>query len=144
MEPHIYDLSVSPPLELAIQDQFPVDFGLEPQTSAEVLTSPANVNVLQWIFTIQPACPAHVTQEYSWMEDRFLPSTLHYELNPVRDLGAYCEEVLNQASRGWGPDEAIVIANSMLEIWPPDKGKEFREKSTLRGFSAKVNMHSQS
>ena len=120
MEPHIYDLSVSPPLELAIQDQFPVDFGLEPQTSAEVLTSPANVNVLQWIFTIQPACPAHVTQEYSWMEDRFLPSTLHYELNPVRDLGAYCEEVLNQASRGWGPDEAIVIANSMLEIWPPD------------------------
>jgi hypothetical protein len=121
VKPYIYDLSVSPPLQLAIQDQLPVDFGLEPQTSAQMLTNPAGVNVLKWTFTIQPACPAHVTQEYTWMKDQFLSSALHYELNPVRDLAAYCDEVLNEASRGWGPEAAITVAISMLEIWPPEE-----------------------
>lgn len=39
--------------------------------------------------------------------------------------------------------EAIIIgALNRMEIWPPDKWKEFREKSTLRGFSANLDAHS--
>ncbi len=36
--PHIYDLSVSPPVELLLQDQVPVDFGLEPRLDVQVVS----------------------------------------------------------------------------------------------------------
>lgn len=39
--------------------------------------------------------------------------------------------------------EAVIIGVlNRMEIWPPDKWKEFREKATLRGFSANLDAHS--
>ena len=48
-----------------------------------------------------------------------------------------CEEV--------GIDnEAIVIGVlNRIEIWAPDRWQDFREKSTLQGFSANLDSHSQ-
>jgi hypothetical protein len=118
--PHIYDLSVTPPLELAIRDQLPLDFDLEPQTTAEAVPVNSSENILHWTYTIQPACPAHVTQEFTWQDGAFTPSPFHYELVPQPELGTYCEEVLNAAANQWSPEAAITIVNSMLEIWPPE------------------------
>ena len=48
-----------------------------------------------------------------------------------------CEEV--------GIDREVTIIGVLdrMEIWSPDKWKEFREKSTLQGFSANIDAHSQ-
>jgi len=48
-----------------------------------------------------------------------------------------CEEV--------GIDREVVIIGVLnrMELWAPDKWKEFREKSTLQGFSANLDSHSQ-
>ena len=124
--PHIYDLSFSPPLELPVQDQLPIDFGLEPQTTAEVITNLAGQNVLHWTYLVQPACPARMTQEYTWKDNNFIPSPLQYTLSPHYDLGAYCEEVLNAASNNWGPQPSIIVASNMLQIWPPEKDVQGR------------------
>jgi MraZ protein len=40
--------------------------------------------------------------------------------------------------------EAIIVGVlNRMEIWSPERWKEFREKSTLRGFSANLDAHSQ-
>jgi len=48
-----------------------------------------------------------------------------------------CEEV--------GIDREVIIIGVLnrMELWAPDKWKEFREKSTLQGFSANLDSHSQ-
>ncbi len=48
-----------------------------------------------------------------------------------------CEEV------GIGHEVTIIGVLNRMEIWSPDRWKEFREKSTLQGFSANVDVHSQ-
>ncbi len=118
--PHIFDLSVAPPAELPIQEQFPMDFGLEPSTEVEVITSTVGSHNLQVTSVLSPACPAHAIQEYTWKGNIFTVSPLVYELFPVYDLRTYCEDVLNAASTGWGAEAAITVANSMLKIWPPE------------------------
>ncbi len=119
-QPHIFDLSISPPKELPIQDQPPTDFGLEPHTEAQTVTSTSGENSLQLIYLVQPACPATITQEYSWDGEIFSTSAFEYKLKPVEGLQAFCETVLDQASAGWGPSAAISIATAMLEVWPPE------------------------
>ena len=126
LTPHIYDLSTSPPIELNVQDQIPIDFGLEPQTTAEAMTDHAGENYLHWTYTVQPACPVNISQDYTWTIDQFIPSSLHYELSPVPELGAYCVEVLDAASSYWGPNAAITVASRMLEIWPPEQDVQGR------------------
>jgi hypothetical protein len=118
--PHIFDLSVNPPLELPIQDQASVDFGLEPRSEAEVVPNSQGNNILRVIYTLLPACPIYVTQDYSWNNNGFTTTGLQYKLVPIKDLRAYCAVALDTASSGWGPEAAINIANSILEIWPPD------------------------
>lgn len=118
--PHIFDFSTSPPVELPLQDQVPVDFGLEPRTEAEIITGTQGGNNLQLTFLLLPACPAYVTQEYAWKGNSFTATQLQYELIPVTGLSAYCEVVLDEASSGWGPEAAINIAKVMLEVWPPE------------------------
>jgi MraZ protein len=48
-----------------------------------------------------------------------------------------CEEV--------GIDGEVVIIGVLnrMEIWAPDKWRQFREQSTLQGFSANLDTHSQ-
>ncbi len=118
--PHIFNLSVSPPLELPIQDQVPTDFGLEPQMEAQVVTNTQGGSNLQLTFILLPACPVYATQEYSWNGSTFISTQLHYEVAPVIGFTAYCEVVLDEASSGWGPEAAITVANAMLGIWPPE------------------------
>jgi MraZ protein len=48
-----------------------------------------------------------------------------------------CEEV------GIGHEVTIIGVLNRMEIWSPDRWKEFREKSTLQGFSANLDVHSQ-
>ncbi len=48
-----------------------------------------------------------------------------------------CEEV------GIDREVTIIGVLNRMEIWSPDKWKEFREKSTLQGFSANIDAHSQ-
>ena len=118
--PHIFDLTVSPPVELPIAEQVPVDFGLEPQTQVDVIDQSQGNNTLLVTNTLLPACPVQVTQEFHWSEDHFVASPFNYELSPVSDLTAYCETVLNVASTNWGPDPSIIVAHTMLDFWPPD------------------------
>jgi hypothetical protein len=124
--PHIFDLSVSPPDELPIEEQTPLDFGLEPQTVVSVIHLSQNEDTIQVTNTLSPACPLHVTQEYHWSEDHFEASPLKYEISPISSLAAYCETVLDVASNNWGSAPAIIIARSMLEIWPPQKDTQGR------------------
>jgi hypothetical protein len=118
--PHIYDLSVSPPVELLLQDQVPVDFGLEPRLDVQVVSDSQGSNLLRVTFLLLPACPTYVTQEYTWNGNSFINTPLQFELVPVTGLEAYCEVVLDEASSGWGPEAAITIANSILDTWPPE------------------------
>jgi hypothetical protein len=118
--PHIFDLSVTPPAELLIQEQIPMDFGLEPSTEVEVITRTVGSQILQVNSVLSPACPAHATQEYTWKGNIFTVTPLVYKLFPVYDLRTYCEDVLNAASTGWGAEAAITVASSMLGIWPPE------------------------
>jgi hypothetical protein len=118
--PHIFNLSANPPVELPVQGQVPTDFGLEPRMDVEVISDTLGNNLLQVTSVLLPACPEHVTQSYKWKDNIFTVSPLEYKLVPVYDLRAYCEVVLDTASAGWGPQAAITVATSMLEIWPPE------------------------
>ena len=118
--PHIFDLSKLPPTELPIQDQAPMDFGLEPRSEAEVVPNTQGGDKLQLIYTLLPACPVYVIQDYVWSENSFVTTPLQYELVPAEDNQAYCEVATDEASSGWGPEAAINVANAMLAIWPPE------------------------
>lgn len=118
--PHIFDLDATPPVELPIQEQLPMDFGLEPRTQTEVISDTFGNSVLDVTSVLLPACPTHAVQDYTWKDNIFTVTPLVYMLFPVFDLRAYCEEVLDTASIGWGPEAAITIATSMLDIWPPE------------------------
>ena len=48
-----------------------------------------------------------------------------------------CEEV------GIDSEAIIIGVLNRIEIWAPDKWQDFREKSTLQGFSANLDSHSQ-
>ena len=117
--PHIFDLSVSPPAELPVQDQLPMDFGLEPRTEAEIVTNSKGGNTLRVTFILLPACPVYVIQEYAWNGSSFTTTPLQYELKPVTGLTAFCEVVFDEATSGWGPEASIIVANTMLGVWPP-------------------------
>jgi hypothetical protein len=118
--PHIFDLAIAPPVELPIQDQSPMDFGLEPHSKFEVMPDTQGVDKIQVTYTLLPSCPVYVSQNYAWNESSFVTTPLQYELVPIFDYRAYCEVALDEASLGWGPEAAINIGNAMLEIWPPE------------------------
>ena len=118
--PHIFNLSVSPPAELPVQDQFPIDFGLEPRTQTEIVTNTQGGNNLRVTSTLLPACPAYATQEYGWNGSSFTTTPLQYELAPVTGFTVYCEVVFDEAASGWGPEASIIVANAMLGVWPPE------------------------
>ncbi len=117
--PHIFDVSVSPPTELPIQDQIPINFGLEFRTEAGIGTSSEGTKYLQVTSILLPSCPTVVTQDYKWSEATFSVSSLQYNLNPLSELLAYCEIVIDAASNSWGPEPAISIINPLLDLWPP-------------------------
>jgi len=118
--PHIFDLSIEPPIELPIQDQIPIDFGLEPYADVDFLSNSSGGNNLQVTNILLPACPTYVTQQYQWNGTIFTVSPLQYELFPVSGLYAFCEIILDTSSSLWGPDAAISVALPLLEIWPPE------------------------
>ncbi len=118
--PHIFDLSATPPAELPIQTQAPIDFWLEPGENAEIITTPSNPNSLKMTSAIMPACPLFAYQEYSWDGSRFAVTPLHYEAKPIPSTAGFCQVVFDEAASAWGPDPAIIIANAMLPIWPPE------------------------
>jgi hypothetical protein len=116
---HIFDVATIHPLELPLQEQIPVDFGLEPRTEVELITDTLGNNLLGVTSILSPACPAHATQNYTWEDNIFTVTSPEFALYPVYDLRTYCEDVLDTATAYWGPEAAISVANSMLEIWPP-------------------------
>ncbi len=118
--PHIFNLTALPPLELPQQEQVPMDFDLEPDTDVEVISDTVDIGTLRVTSVLLPACPAYVSQDYTWEDIRFMVAPLSYKLVPVYDLRAYCEDVLAAATAGWGPEAALTVATTMLEIWPPE------------------------
>jgi hypothetical protein len=118
--PRIFDLSGSPPTELSIQDQPPMDFGLEPSTSTQVVSSTMQGSTFRMTSLLMPSCPAYASQDYIWQAGSFSVTPFAYSLEPVFDLRAYCEDVLDTATASWGPNAAITVAEAMLEIWPPE------------------------
>ncbi len=120
VEPHIFDLSVIQPVELPIQDQIPVDFGVSIQMTAEKVAGIQGENQLQVTYTLLPACPAYVSQQYQWNGSEFTVTPLDYKLVPSPDNLAFCAVVLDQAISNWGPEAAINVASAMLELWPPE------------------------
>ncbi len=117
--PHIFDLTVSPPLELPIQEQAPFDFGLEPRTQADMITDIASGNDLRFIVVLLPACPVYVQQDYHWDGESFTVTPMQFSLEPITGQTAFCQIALDEASARWGPEAAINIANAMLGVWPP-------------------------
>jgi hypothetical protein len=122
--PHIFDLSVEPPVEIPIQDHIPIDFGLEPRAESEVMSSTAEGKQLQVTNILLPACPTYVTQQLTWDGTIFMLSPLQYELVPVSGLEAYCEIIIDTASSAWGPEAAITVTLPLLEIWPPETDRK--------------------
>ncbi|OGO13749.1 MAG: hypothetical protein A2Y53_03210 [Chloroflexi bacterium RBG_16_47_49] len=122
--PIIFDLSISPPVVLPIQEQIPIDFGLEPRAEVEIISGTGVSPSLQVTNILLPACSTYVTQQYTWDGTAFLISPLQYELVPVSGLLAYCELVLNSASDGWGPEAALTVTTPLLETWPPETDTE--------------------
>ena len=119
--PHIFALTDVPPRELPLQEQIPVDFGLEPRTKVEAINGPSDRNYLRVTNVVMPSCPTSVIQEYAWNGDIFTVTPLKYELVPVEGQLTYCEIVFDEASTGWGPEAAISIATPLLDIWPPEQ-----------------------
>ncbi|MGE5122955.1 MAG: hypothetical protein ACM3H7_00435, partial [Acidobacteriaceae bacterium] len=117
--PHIFDLSGLLPAELPLQDQIPLDFGLEPRTELDTGKDAAGQKYLRLTSLLMPSCPTYVDQTYTWNGVLFTASAPRYRLAPVNDLVAYCEIVLDEASLGWGPQAALAIAEPMLGVWPP-------------------------
>ncbi len=117
--PLIFDLTSSPPSMLAIQDQAPVDFGLEPRTQAQLLSNAQGATTLRLLYALSPACPTNVSQDYLWDGTRFTVLPLQYQLVPITGLTAFCQVVFDQASSTWGPRPAITVANAILDVWPP-------------------------
>ncbi len=97
-----------------------MDFGLEPRTEVGVVTTAPGSSTLSVTSIVLPACPALVTQDYTWKDNIFTVTPLAYQLVPVYALRTYCDVVLDTASNGWGPDAALTVATAMLEIWPPE------------------------
>ncbi len=119
LTPHIFDLSAIPPIELPIQDQVPIDFGVSIQVKAETVAKTQGENKLQVTYTLFPACPAYASQGYGWNGSEFISTPLSYDFAPAPENLAYCQQVLDQASSNWGPEAAIKIANALLDVWPP-------------------------
>lgn len=117
--PHIFDLSHSPPVELTLQQQLPIDFGMEPHTEAEAISNETGGSDLSMTSLLFPACPTTITQVYHWNGQQFEAYPLQYKLVPPSGLLAYCEIVLNEASAGWGPEASVTIATPLLAVWPP-------------------------
>jgi hypothetical protein len=120
IRPHFFDLSASPPTELPVQDQVPVDFGLEPSTEVSINTDSSAGSKLEVTNIMLPACPTFASQSYQWNGSAFGPSALKYGIIPDPNQLAYCEVALDTASSSWGPEAAIAIATPLLELWPPD------------------------
>ena len=118
--PHIFDLSVIPPVELPVHDQVPVDFGIPVQLRAEKVTGVQTGSSLQLTYTLLPACPANASQEYTWNGSEFTVTPLNYSLVPAPENLAFCEVVLDNASSFWGPEAALKIATPLVELWPPE------------------------
>ena len=119
LQPHIFDLSASPPIELPIRDQVPINFGLESITEVETGTSEVQGNHFHLINKLMPACPTHVIQEYIWNGEIFTISPPEYLVIPIINLLEYCEIVINEASSRWSPEAAISVSSTLLEVWPP-------------------------
>ena len=117
--PHIFDMSVLPPLELPIQEHSPIDFGLEPSAVVKVMTDASGQIQLQMTNTVLPACPTYINQAYAWDGSVFNLSPLQYDLLPLTGLESYCQVVVDTASSMWSPAAAISVTLPLLEIWPP-------------------------
>jgi len=118
--PKIFDLSVEPPPQLPIQEQIPIDFGLEPRVEVEIVSDNSGKQQLQVTNSLLPACPTNVTQQYNWDGTNFKSSPLQYEVLPLNGMVQYCEIVLDTVSNELGPEAAINIALPILELWPPE------------------------
>jgi hypothetical protein len=120
-QPHIFDLSQSPPLELTIQQQIPIDFGLNPRIDASAVSIDQGGVDLQMTSLLFPACPTYVTQVYHWNGNQFDAYPVQYNLVPVTELLAYCEIVLDEAASGWGAEATVSLASPLLAVWPPER-----------------------
>ena len=118
-QPHVFDLSQSPPVELTLQPLVPIDFSMEPRTEAQAISNEMGGSDLQMTSQLFPACPTTITQVYHWNGEQFEAYPLLYELVPSSELLAYCEVVLDEASASWGPEASITIASPLLSVWPP-------------------------
>jgi hypothetical protein len=118
-QPSIFDISVSPPSLLPIQEQVPVDFGIEPRTQADILENSHGGNNLKLEFIMLPACPVTKAWEYSWDRDKFFTISLSYEMVPITGLTAYCQVAFDEAVTNWGPFTASNLGNTLLGVWPP-------------------------
>jgi len=119
--PHIFELSSTLPVELPLQEEVPIDFGLEPRTKVEVSTSSTSTTSLRLTNILMPSCPTHVTEEFSWNGEYFSTSQLQYELVLQEGFLAYCQLVIDEATANWGPDATISIITPLLDLWPPEQ-----------------------
>ena len=121
IRPHIFNLVSTPPIELPLQEQVPIDFGLESRTKVELTTGSTGNASLYLTNTLMPSCPTHITQDLSWNGEFFSTSQLLYELVPQEGFLAYCQLILDEATAHWGPEATISIITPLLDLWPPEQ-----------------------
>lgn len=117
--PRFFDVSTTPPTELPIQPQLPVDFGLEARISVLGAANSLGKPSLLVTYHLLPACPVAVTQEFAWNGSQVSPSPLLYSLYPVTSLLPYCEIAVGNAVDKWGAQASITILDTLLPLWPP-------------------------
>lgn len=120
-QPYIFDITVTPPSLLPVQEQAPVDFGLEPRTQADIIKNSHGGNNLKLEFIMLPVCPVSKAWEYSWDGNKFFTISLSYEVTPITDQTEFCQLAFDEAIYNWGPFTASNLGNTLLNVWPPAK-----------------------
>jgi len=116
--PAIFDLTESPPQEIAYRPNRFFEIGLENEYQWRVVDA-QDLVTLQFEAIVYPPCPVTITHNYQWTGQWIEQTQANYNVQPTTRLLEYCDLLVNQASSVWGPAAAIQIMQKLLPDWPP-------------------------
>jgi hypothetical protein len=124
--PSIFSLLQQPPLELSFALFSPPAIGPDFTNYWQPVES--GNGDLQFSDAVFPACPVTVTHPYQWNGLEFIFIEDAYQIAPDPDLLSYCEIVVNHSINVWGLEPTILLMETLLPDWPPEKtttGKDY-------------------
>ena len=124
LRPRIFNQAQIPPVELRVVEELPFDFATDYRTKLNPHAQAGGGNDLQFSATLFPACPVTITHTYHWSGERFETAPVQFAITPVPGLEAACELAVEHAARAWGTEAALLLAESILPVWPPQTDLE--------------------